>query len=49
MIKFRPLIKAQTAVRVRLGAYKNMASQDSLDVEKFLAGLHFKQRSSLAE
>jgi hypothetical protein len=38
----------KTAVRIPLGAQKlDEASQNSLDVEEFLAGLRFEQRNKL--
>ena len=40
----------RTAVRARLGAQKlDETSQNSLDIEEFLAGLRFEQRGKLEE
>jgi hypothetical protein len=43
-------LKAQKAVRVRLGAQiSDKTSQNSLDIEEFLAGLRFEKRGKLGE
>jgi hypothetical protein len=43
-------LKAQKAVQVCLGAQiSDKTSQNSLDIEEFLAGLRFEQRGKLGE